>query len=838
MWGIIPLEGDFMMKKWIFFASLIVLVIIMSGCFLLPRVTLKPVQLVSPSNGATNVSTNVYLVWQPANLQSTYEVFFGKNASTQLKTTSSTSIYVSNLDYSTTYYWKVVAISGNQVATSSTWSFTTMSLPKPSTPTLNVTGTSTNTVSLMWNKSTGANAIFLYGSTSTTFSQFAILSGASTNYTVQNLKPSTVYKFFIVATNASGRATSNTVSATTLSYVPPVIPVLPVIKNFGVTSVSTNTITLGWTTLNASVIYIYNPPSKLLLATASGNATSYTAIGLKPSTAYSYFILAINPSGRATSNTITATTAVYIPSTTEFSVYITDKPVPISQIQHLYVKISGISVHVTNSSTQTWYTLPSTNTYDLTTLVGTSVKIGSFSLPSTSNVTQIRFNISAATIVINGNAYALKIPSSTIYLNIQSISAFESNSTYLDFDLSHSVEQTGQGYIFNPVIHTINENVRATAQGIVMSNSLPVSMAIVSLSNSSTTVSQTYTRPNGTFTICAVPVGAYTLTVTASGLTSYATSVSLSKGMNNLGVINLSVLSPATPVVTVSSPNTYSVILQWSENAPVSNFKIWRSSNPTQAYLLVATLSGTQNTYTDIVEPGYTYYYMVSAVNASGQKFSSSSSIFVGQNYFTMPTSNALTTVYTIPATQNQSQSIQSALITKSLIQTLKSAKIAGLNQTMIPVNEILQYQQVNNLYNLNLSYAFAGYPSSNLLLSFIVQNNGIYLQNFAPYPVLVLDSVYGNYPTSVATSAVVLTTSGATAISYSYSRSSTYIPSATVGGHTYTNLLMVTLSGGGFSINLYFAQGYGLVSFEMAQNSNQLFSFTITSTKTSIIPS
>ena len=420
-----------------------------------------------------------------------------------------------------------------------------MAYPKPATPVLKVTSVSTNSASLAWH-TVYASAIFLYGSTSTNFSQYAILSGRSTSYTVKNLAPSTAYKFFIVATNASGRATSNTVNATTLSYTPPVIPVLPVIKSFNVTSVSTNTITLGFQTQNASVIYIYNPPSKLLLATASGNATSYTAIGLKSSTTYSYFIVAINPSGRATSNTVTATTSVYIPPVSTFSVYITDKPVSLSQIQHLYVDISGISIHLSNASTSTWYTSPSSGTYDLTTLVGTSIKIANFSVPSTSMITQIRFNITSATIVINGISYPLIIPSQTIKINIQAINAFESNGTYLDFDLSNSVEQTGQGYIFKPVIHPVNENVRASVMGIVLSNSVPVGMASVSLTNSSTTVAKTYTKPNGVFTIAAVAVGNYTLTVNASGLSPYSTSVSLSKGMNNVGTINLSSLPSTT----------------------------------------------------------------------------------------------------------------------------------------------------------------------------------------------------------------------------------------------------------------------------------------------------
>ncbi|HEU23980.1 MAG TPA: DUF4382 domain-containing protein [Mesoaciditoga lauensis] len=526
-----------------FIFSVILIVLVLSSCFLLRPALTKP-QLLSPANGATNVSTTATLTWKPSNVaQTTYEVFIGQNASKTeyVASTEQTSFVVNNLSYNTTYYWKVVSMANSQVATSDTWSFTTVKA-FPSRPFLSVTGVSTSSVALGWTESENASAITLYGSTSTVFSQYAHLSGSSTSYTVNNLVPSTVYKFFVVATNASGRATSNTVNATTLSYTPSVVPALPVIKSFGVTYVSTNTITLGFQTQNASKIYIYNPPSALL-TTLSGNATSYTITNLKPSTSYSYFIVAINPSGRATSETVTATTESYV-QMTSFPVYIGDKPVSPSLIQHLYVTLNGFSVHATFSGTSTWYTSPASGTYDLTTLVGTSIKFTGITLPASAMVTQIRFEISSATIVVNGNSYSLNIPSSTIYMNMNNINAMESAGVYLDFDISQSVEYTGQGYLFKPVIHMVNGNMRASVMGSVMYNSMPLPMATVSLSNSSTVVAETYTMPNGRFTISAVQAGNYTLTVEASGITSYSTSVSLSKGMNNVGDINL----PALPV--------------------------------------------------------------------------------------------------------------------------------------------------------------------------------------------------------------------------------------------------------------------------------------------------
>ncbi len=613
------------MKRYLIFIFSIVFVILMlSSCFLIQKPALEAPILLMPANG-TITSTNVTLSWKTPNYSQSlkYKVFFGTNSTLQYVTTvQSTSFAENDLAYSTKYYWQIVAFDQNgQSATSSVWSFTTEGIPRPSTPVLRVTNVSTNSVILGWTQSKLASMVTIYGSTSTIFTQYAILSGLSTSYTVNDLVPSTVYKFFLVATNASGRATSNTVNATTLSYIP---PVKPSIKSFTVTSVSTNTITLGFQTENASVIYIYRLPSKLLLATASGSSTSYTSIGLKPSTYYTYFIVAVNPSGRATSTTLSATTQSYT-QMTSFPIYIGDKPVSPSLIQHLYVTLDGFSVHATFGGTSTWYTSPASGTYDLTTLVGTSIKFTGITLPASAMITQMRFEISSATIVVNGKSYPLNIPSSTIYIVINEIGAMESNGVYLDFDISQSVEQTGQGYTFIPVIHTVNGNVRASVAGSVMYNSAPVPMAVVFLSNSSTEVAETYTRPNGKFTISAVQTGIYTLTVNASGLTSYSTSVSLSKGMNNIGIINLSILPPATPVLNVSTSNPYLAVLTWTQSIQnASGFHVWESTSPMQAYTEIATVPGTSYSYDVNIKPDKNYYFMVSAYNQTGEVFSGS----------------------------------------------------------------------------------------------------------------------------------------------------------------------------------------------------------------------
>ncbi len=87
----------------------------------------------SPANGATGVSApNATLSWtNPAGATSN-NVFFGTAPGSliQIHTGSLiSSIGVSNLGYSTTYYWRVDEIGGTGTTTGSTWSFTTMADP-------------------------------------------------------------------------------------------------------------------------------------------------------------------------------------------------------------------------------------------------------------------------------------------------------------------------------------------------------------------------------------------------------------------------------------------------------------------------------------------------------------------------------------------------------------------------------------------------------------------------------------------------------------------------------------------------------------------------------------
>ena len=104
----------------------------------------------SPSDQATNVSTNPTFSWSGSSNADSYDVYFGTTSvpTTLVGSSTSTSLSRSGLNVNTTYYWQIVAKNSCGNSTSGpVWSFTTGSAPS-STYSLTVTmsGTGSGTV--------------------------------------------------------------------------------------------------------------------------------------------------------------------------------------------------------------------------------------------------------------------------------------------------------------------------------------------------------------------------------------------------------------------------------------------------------------------------------------------------------------------------------------------------------------------------------------------------------------------------------------------------------------------------------------------------------------------
>jgi hypothetical protein len=97
----------------------------------------------SPANGSTQVQLNIDLCWtggDPDSETVTYDVYFGSSFPlTKIKSNiSSCTSYITNLNYGTKYYWKVIAWDNNGNKNSSAlWSFTTKTDTSP--PSLDIT---------------------------------------------------------------------------------------------------------------------------------------------------------------------------------------------------------------------------------------------------------------------------------------------------------------------------------------------------------------------------------------------------------------------------------------------------------------------------------------------------------------------------------------------------------------------------------------------------------------------------------------------------------------------------------------------------------------------------
>jgi chitodextrinase len=186
----------------------------------------------------------------------------------------------------------------------------------PSIPAnLQVTGVTTNSVSLDWNDSTDNVGVTGY---SILRNGTEIGTSSSSSFVSAGLNPATTYSFLVRARDAAGNTSGNsaTVSATTASLPPTPDTQAPTTPdNFRVTATTTNSVSLAWNASSDNVkvqrymIYL-NPDSALTNQYTSTTNLTVTIGGRKPNTAYSFTIRAKDAAGNYSAPaTLTATTS-------------------------------------------------------------------------------------------------------------------------------------------------------------------------------------------------------------------------------------------------------------------------------------------------------------------------------------------------------------------------------------------------------------------------------------------------------------------------------------------------------------------------------------------------
>ncbi|MCD1262034.1 fibronectin type III domain-containing protein [Paenibacillus athensensis] len=291
-------------------------------------------------------------------------------------TATGTSFTVSGLSANTTYSFTVKAkdAAGNVSAASSSVNGTTQSgsdTQAPSVPgNLQVTGTTSSSITLAWNASTdnvGVTGYDVYRGTT--------LAGTATgtSFTVSGLSANTTYSFTVKAKDAAGNvsAASSSVSGTTQTVTTDTqAPTAP--GNLHSNGTGSTSVILAWNASTDNVgVTGYNVYRGTTLA-GTATSTTFTVSGLTANTTYSFTVKAKDAAGNlsAASNTLTVTTTstnnsmkivTYFP---EWAVYGRNFKVPdidaskITFINYAFADICWNGIHgnsdPTSPNPQTW----------------------------------------------------------------------------------------------------------------------------------------------------------------------------------------------------------------------------------------------------------------------------------------------------------------------------------------------------------------------------------------------------------------------------------------------------------------------------------------------------
>ncbi|GAB4315215.1 DUF4382 domain-containing protein [Pseudothermotoga elfii] len=215
-------------------------------------------------------------------------------------------------------------------------------------------------------------------------------------------------------------------------------------------------------------------------------------------------------------------------NTGEIEIYLTDAVLPVSDIQKLDVTIDRILL-MSDTEDASIVVTDEATAVNLLDLIGTEISFPVIQAYGT--FTQIRFEISYATITVNGQEYTLEINSDSLkYPFTEPIDVNEKTVIVLDFDLSRSIKYNGSWNSSNPdpskfrvtpVVHVRYGKLYDINGRVVNSNNEGIVHALVALfdTEEATVVASTFTHKksnnweDGEFRILKIKPGKYELQI-------------------------------------------------------------------------------------------------------------------------------------------------------------------------------------------------------------------------------------------------------------------------------------------------------------------------------------
>ena len=630
---------------------------------------------------ASTTENSIALTWNSVSGADSYQIDVYQNGKWSYVTKTSATSYTitQGLSANTSYQFRIFAFNGDLYSSSVKLTATTKatSTPTPTTPSA-VTGfkasTTENSITLSWNKVSGADSyqIDVYQNGKWSY----VAKTSATRYTVtQGLSANTSYQFRIFAFNGDLYSSSVKLTATTKAATTPTNP--SAVTGFKA-STTENSITLSWNKVSGADSYqidVYQNGKWSYVAKTS--ATSYTVTqGLSAGTSYQFRIFAFNGNLYSSSVKLTATTkAATTPTPTKpsavtgFKASTTKNSVALS-----WDKVSGADsyqIDIFRNGSWKYLTKTAGNSFTATglsantsyqfrifafngDLYSSSVKLTALTLPSSSStgkpnaVTGFKASTTSNTVTLSWNAVSgADSYQIDAYLNGKwSYVAKTSATSYtITQGLSANTSYQFRIFAFNGDLYSSSVKLTALTSPSSSSTGKPNAVTGFKASATSDSVALSWNAVSGadSYQIDIFKNGAWTYLTKTSG-TSYthkgllantnyqyrifAFSKSAYSASVKLTATTMAAISSTKPsaVSNFSATSTADTItLTWRKVSGADSYQIDVYQNGKWSY--VAKTASTSYTVTQGLTPGKTYQFRIFAFN--GEAYSPSVSVKV-----------------------------------------------------------------------------------------------------------------------------------------------------------------------------------------------------------------
>ena len=544
----------------------------------------------TPGNG------QVFLNWELSPGATNYNVYRSTtNGGPYTKIASgvsSTSYTDSGLNNGTTYYYVVTAVNGyGESGYSSQASATPCAFPAAPTG-LTATGGNAQ-VALSWTASSGATSYNVERSSSSSGPYSQIASGiAATNYTDTGLAGGTTYYYAVEAVNACGASAYSAYrGATTIPSAPTGLAAL----------VGNAQVTLSWTASFGATSYnVYRSTTNggPYTQIASGQTgTAYTDSGLNNGTTYYYVVTAVGTSGESSNSSQFGAT-------------------PASSGGVLFVRACQNLVSATSVSAS------------MADNAGDAILVAVREGSSGSGITG---GMVTDTV---GNTYKLVATASqgtaraSGFFLATNVVASGNNTITFNWGTSTTVGIVAEEFanvarveVFTTAT-TTNTPVTSLSSGSITTtnNGDLLAFEVDAAADETWTAGSGYTIPlNGSNSRLAMEcfvtgaAGGYSTLISDSAAASLdGVYVALTSSTNASG-------PPPAPTGLMATPGNAQVTLSWNASTGATSYKVKSSTTNGGPYTVIATnITTTGYTNTGLIN-GTTYYYVVTAVNGSGE---------------------------------------------------------------------------------------------------------------------------------------------------------------------------------------------------------------------------